>query len=226
MLKPKKRLTKKELKEDKLVTFYYQASNFFETHRMLIYGVTLGLIVLIAAFYYLNRSSAQATEESSLKFYKARQVFERGNFGNSIEVFEELVSDYSGTRYGKLARFYLAQSYFNTGDYQKAEVEYDEFISLYDDMPHLVAAAWGGLAACAEAQDRWAEAARLYEKGAKKYPDTVFVPAYYLEAAQAYRQAGETETAKALCQKIISDYETSQEVKDAEMLLQMLETAD
>jgi TolA-binding protein len=226
MLKPKKRLTKKELKEDKLVTFYYQASSFFESHRMFIYGVTLGLIVLIAAFYYLNRSSSQATEESSLKFYKARQVFERGNFGNSIEVFEELVSDYSGTRYGKLGRFYLAQSYFNTGEYQKADEQFEEFVSSYNDMPHLLAAAWGGQAACAEAQDQWAEAARLYEKGAKKYPDTVFIPAYYLKAAQAYRQAGESDTAKALCQKIINDYETSEEVKEAKMLLQMIETAD
>ena len=55
MLQKKKKLSKKEIKEDKLLTFYNSSADFFEKYKskILTYAGVL-IIVAVGVYLYLN----------------------------------------------------------------------------------------------------------------------------------------------------------------------------
>ena len=54
MLKPRKQITKKQLKEDSLVTFYFKAQEWLEVHGKTLMIAAAAVLLAIAGFaYYL-----------------------------------------------------------------------------------------------------------------------------------------------------------------------------
>jgi len=58
MLQKKKKLSKKEIKEDKLITYFYSAEKFFTKYKNKILPYTgVVLIAVVAIYFYLNQKS-------------------------------------------------------------------------------------------------------------------------------------------------------------------------
>lgn len=221
MLKPRKRITKKQLKEDKLVTFYFKATDWLERNtNFILYGVA-AVLVIIAAFTYYAYSSNKAEKEASVEFAKATRTFESFDYQNAIAQFSNLVDNYGSTTSGKLGRFYLANCFYQTKDYANAEKNYKKFISNFSGGEHFLAAAQGGIAASLAQRQIYAEAAKAFEKAAHKY-ESVLTPNYLLQAAQCFSQSSNNVKAKELYNEIITKYPKSPEKDDALMLVSML----
>ena len=61
MLKPKKKITKKEIKEDRLVTTYFEATTWYQTNKKIVNGVLTGMVVLaIVIVAYANNVSSNS----------------------------------------------------------------------------------------------------------------------------------------------------------------------
>ncbi|MBI3193867.1 MAG: hypothetical protein HYZ34_05265, partial [Ignavibacteriae bacterium] len=160
MLTPKKKISKKELKEDALVSSYGKVLMWYEENKNMVSYVTTGVIVLaILIVVYVNNRNANnekaATDLGKIFSYYDAGASDVNQYNLAINGIPEknvmglkaIVDNYGGSPSGELAGFYLANAYYATG-------KVDDALKLFDDFsfsdPLLNASAIAGVAACYE----------------------------------------------------------------------------
>lgn len=219
MLKPKKKITKKEIKEDKLVTSYFEATTWYQNNKKTINSVLMGLVVVaIVIVAYINNVSSNnqkaTTELGKILSYYDQGKYDlaiNGNLQENVRGLQSIVDDYGSTKAGELARFYLANSYFAQGDYDNA-LKYYLDVSVKDEL--ITASALSGAASCYEAKGDHEKAASIFEKAAFKSTKDVNAPENMFHAARNYLAAGKKEKAGDLFKKVKKDFPNSLVARD------------
>ncbi len=220
MLTKKKKLSKKEIKEDKLVSFYYKAYGFIDENktRVIIYAGAL-VVLIVAAVLYVNYRSQQ-NQLASFELSKVMPVYDQGSYleaiegkqGSDVMGLKKIVSEYGSTEAGETAKIYLANSYNRLGktdDALKYYEDYDGDISIFK------ATALAGQAGYYESQKDYAKAADLYKKAARVSENNVLNPDYLLYAGIDYLNAEKEEDAKQMFDSIKKNYESSPAAREA-----------
>jgi len=225
--KPKK-INKKEMKEDSLVTGYYKSREFYEEYQKQIF-ITLGAIavIVVAIGLYVNRMETQ-NAEAAAAIAKVIPLYEQGSYveaaegreGTDILGFKKIADEYGGTDQGEIARVYAANSLYYSGKYDEALEYYKDYSG---DDPLFVSTALAGEAAITEMNKDNEKAGSLYEKAARVTQENPMNAYYYLHAAINYRKAGETDKASKLYKLLKDEYKTAQETREAEKYLAGLE---
>ena len=133
---------------------------------------------------------------------------ERGVMG-----LKAIVENYGGTGSGELARFYLANAYFNLHQYDEALRHFESFSG---DGDLLRASAEAGAAACYEVKGSYSRAAEKYEKAANRISNAAQTPDYLNAAARCFGSSGEKEKAIALLKRLKKEFPTSTAARDAD----------
>lgn len=199
-LNPPRHVSRKhELREDRVVTFYARAWEYFDKNRRVVYiaiGVlAAAVLVALGYVYYLNRQQERAVEllGSVVQFY------EEGRFRDALDGSEgspgllEIADSYSRTDAGNLARFYAADALFRLGEYESA---LEHFRSYDKDESLIGASAIAGEAAVYENQGDFERAGEYYRRAALFYQNELRSPEYLLAAARAFERAGAYEEAE------------------------------
>jgi tetratricopeptide (TPR) repeat protein len=228
MLKPRRKITKRELKQDALVTNYFKALEFYDKYkRYIAWGIAgIALVVIAIVIYTNNRRNADQRAATALG--QIIQIYDRGDYRLALNGIPEqnvvglqrIVDNYGGTASGELATFYAANCYFYLGDYDKALKYYKEF-----DAPGkiLESAAKAGIAGCYEAKKDFRTAAEYFLKAVAVDPHGTRAAEYMLNAALDYKQAGEKEKAIELFRKLKHDYPRAREARRVDFYLGELE---
>ncbi len=224
MLKPqKKRITKKDLKEDKFVETALLARTYFEEHTKEITYIVGGIIVVgILIWLFLNHRS-QRLQEAETLLGKAQMEMQSMHTTKAREFLDQLIQEYDGTDAAEQGYFLLANLDFQAQKYDKAEQEYKKFIDSYSGSKILLASAYAGYAACLEHRGAHKEAAENYLKAQRTAPEFVEAPNYLYLAGLNYKDAGMKDKAKEMFQKIIEKYKDSKRFNDAKAQIILLE---
>lgn len=222
MLKAKKKITKKELKEDALVSSYTKFLVFYEEKKKLIGYVALGVVILavLLVAYINNRNSNNEKAATALgkifTFYdagandvKQYEIAINGMPERSVMGLKSIVDNYGSTNSGELAKLYLGNAYFATGKLDDAMKMFEDFSS---NDPILQAAATAGEASCFESKGNYEQAASLYEKAAGL--QTIETPEYLQSSARCYGLKGDKPKALALCLRIKKEFPKSTQARD------------
>ncbi len=228
MLTKKKKLSKKEIKEDKLVSFMVKVENFYEDYKskIVLYSGVL-IVAVLAAYFYVNQQKA-ANDEAGLHLSRVMQIFDSGSYleaiegrqGTNIIGLKRVVEEYGSTENGETAKIYLAGAYSYLGNYEEAFKYYNDYsgsIDLYK------ASALAGIAGYYAAKRDYQKAADLYKEAAGAAEINAQNPDYLLDAAVNYYTAGDSEEAKILLEKIKEDYATSEARKQVDKYLALVE---
>ncbi len=221
MLTPKKKLSKRELKEDALVTTYVKATTFYNENRRLITIVTTAVIVLAVAFIIYGRNRSSNNVGASTAIGSVYQLFDNGQYQLAIDGIPErnvkglraIVDDYGNSNAGDIARFYLANAYYNLGKYQDALEQFKKF-SPSDET--LEISRLSGLGCCCEALGMNKDAAVYFEKAADKDPKDATCAENLSNAARNYAKAGQKDEALSLLKKLKKEYATTSYGRDAD----------
>lgn len=218
MLTPKKKLTKREIKQDKLVTSWFKFNDWLSRHtRELLMGA--GIVALVIGLFFLfDWMKSRDEQNAAEKFAQARTEYNKQNYPAAIPILEKLVSEYDGTQSAGLATIYLANAYMLTKDYVNAEKYYQRYLDDGDD-PILEVSAAFGLAATYEERNEFAKAAKGYDEAAHDYDDSYRAPQLLMSAARCYKQAGQAESARRTLQQLIDKYPKSNLVEEAKLLM-------
>jgi len=222
MLKPRKRITKKEIKQDKLVTIYFKVNDWLEANSKYVIVATISLVIIIAGIFLFISQQRSKEEKASANLAVSVRLLESGQYRDAIDKLNVLVDEFGSTKSGKLGRFYLANAHFELEEYGLAEEQFRKFLSKSVNDPLLISSALSGHAASLEQMGKYIGAAELYEKAARKYPKECLVSEELFNAARCYILAGEKQTAVAVLQKIIKDYPKSEEAEKAKVHLASL----
>jgi tetratricopeptide (TPR) repeat protein len=227
MLRPKKKISRRELKEDALVTTYVKLTSFYNANkRSISIAVTaLVLAVFAAVIYVKNRS--ENNEKAITALGAIFETYDAGQFQTAVDGIPEkniqglksIVDNYGGSATGDLARFYLAGAYSQLGRYDEALKEFEE----YSPSGELLSVArLSGIGSCYEAKGMFREAAASFEKAGTQYPKDVSAAENLNDAARDYGLVGEKEKAIELYKRIKKNYPTTAFARDADRFIAQL----
>jgi TolA-binding protein len=215
MLTPKKKLTRHQMKEDKLVTVYFKIYDSIHQHSREILLAVLGVIAVLGGTFYLSRMRSEGENQAAVELAKGKMEFARRAYPASISILEKLLKEYDGTKGAGIGAIYLAHAYLQQQDYPNAQKTFEVYLNDYGDDELLAATASAGIAATYDERKEYAKAAELYEKTANKYDDVVHAPAWLMDAARCYKNAGNKPAAQQALQKLIEKYPKTAVIDDA-----------
>lgn len=224
MLKPKKGITKREIKEDKLVTGYFKSRAWIEENKRLMSYIVAIPLVLLAILWFVENNRRQSNERATTDLAKVYHLYDQGQYQiavdgipqENIRGLQSIVDDYGSTQAGEMAKLYLADCYFSLNNYAKA-LTYYQGVDLSDKF--LSSSALSGEASCYEAQGNHEDAASLYEQAASKYMTSLQAPENLLRAATNYSVAGKKEKAADMLHRLKKEFPTSTYAMDADRYL-------
>lgn len=219
MLRPRKRITKRQIKQDKLVTVALKVTDFVNQNSKYLITSVIGVIVVVLAVLVFTKSKKEAEERASLKLTQAIAEYNQQNYNAVIEITTEIVEKYKGTNSAGIATFYLANSYFFKKDYAKALKYYTKYLDDYNADELLSSSSLSGIGACLEQKGEYQQAAQYYERAAKKYSNSFQAPQNYLNAGRCYILAGERDKAEKILKTVLDNYPNARVKTEAELYL-------
>lgn len=206
---------------------------FFERNgRNLIY-VLLGLLVLGGAIFGYRalvsqpriERAAELMAEAQNRFDAENPDFELALNGDANGAgFLEVIDRYGATPSGNLAKHYAGICYLRTGDLENAAKYLAKYNPVKGIPGALVNAQNLGLRGdVAVEQQEYAKAVSLYERAVKAADNNMTAPLYLYKAGLAAKAQGDAAKAKALFERIASEYPASMEARDAEKHLGTIE---
>ena len=228
MLTKKKKLSKKEIKQDKLVETYYKAYGYFDENRsrILLYAGALVVVVFAVIYYVNNKKENNAKAEVLLS--QVMSIYDQGSYLEAIEGrpsqnitgLKKIVEDYGSTENGETAKIYLANSYEMLGKSDEALKYYEDYdgdISMYK------ATALAGQAGIYTGKKEYEKAADLFRKASRISKTNVLNSDYMLDASINYIESGKKEEAKDLLESLKKDYPAAQATRKANEYLALVE---
>ena len=223
MLKPKKKITKKELKKDPLLEFINDAQNWLNERKTTIYRVAIGVVAVVLIIFFFNKNSTSNSIEADTLLGKAFLSQDLGDSENAKFQFQLLTEDYAGTDAGKQASYYLGKMNFEEANFEEAERLISEYVKKGSNA-ELLAASFRMLASIAISREDNAGAESYLQKAADNAEGTVFGYDFsLLYAEQLYKNGNKNKAAK-IVQGILEDDEILYSTKKkAEELLGKIE---
>lgn len=221
MLKPKKKISRRELKEDALITSYVKATGWYEQNKKYVqYGLLTVIAVVVVIVILVNNRKADDVKAMT-ELAKVTAFFDNGQYQLAIDGSPErniaglraIVDNYGSSSSGELARFYLAGALYQLGRYDEALEHFKDFSA-----PEQVLAVsrLQGIGSCYEAKKEYGDAASAFEKAALTYAKDVHAAENLQHAARNYDLAGDKERALELYRKIKKESPTSSAARDVD----------
>jgi hypothetical protein len=173
MLKPKRKITKKELKKDPFLEFINDAQNWFSDRKKLIYRVVIGLVAITVILYVIGKSRSTSNYEAETLLGKAMLSQDLGDTENFRFQLQSLVDDYSGTQAGKQGSYYFGKLLYDEANFSSAEIYLKSYVKK-GNIPELLTASYKMLASIAHINKDNELAEEYYSLGAEVSHDTVY----------------------------------------------------
>jgi tetratricopeptide (TPR) repeat protein len=230
MLRPKKKLRRKELKEDKLVTAYFRIyDQLYKYRKQLIMAGAAVIVAVLAIILY--SSHLQSENDRALTLLgRVYTYYDEGSYRQAIDGRAEqnilglrhIAENYGRTEAGGIATFYLANAYYHIGEYDEA---YRIFERFGGTDPLLRASALAGRAAIHEFRNEHEEAARLFERAATRFAATAIAPENLKHAGRNYLEAGRHADALRMFEKLRDDHPGSPLARDIDLYIAQISAA-
>lgn len=224
MLKPRKKITKKELKQDQLVTTYFKVVEYLRNNRRLVSGMTTGIVIaaIVVVVYMNNRRASNA--EANTELSSVLQLFDGGAYQlaingdptRNITGLKSIVDNYGGSVSGERAKIYLGDCYYYLGDYDNAL----KYFKDYDGSDRMLeASALAGVAEVYEVRKDYEKAADYFDRAAARDSKNFLAPQYLVAAARNYIKAGKKSRAIDLLERVQKDFPDSPYTANADLYM-------
>lgn len=225
MQHPRKKITRKELKQDKFIIATLKAKDFLQKNSKVVVRSIFGLVIVIAIVIFLIRSKQTANVNAASMLSRAQLMLGGPQQESVADSLKVIVDRYDGTVAAGKATFLLAKIYWEDNDFENAKIYFKKYIDDYVNGTVVSQSALAGYADCMIKEGSYEKAAEYYERAAEvdpKYPET---PEFLFSAATAYKEAGKIEKAEKLVEKLLADFNNPQIKNKAEVLLEDLKYA-
>jgi TolA-binding protein len=227
MLRPKKKISKKELKEDALVSTYVKATGWYEENRKRVNIAALVIVILVISAVVFMNNRRSGNEKAMTELGRIYAYYDDAQYILAIDGVPErnitglksIVDNYGSSEAGELARFYLANCYFQLRRFDEALQEYKDFSP---GSQLLTVSRFAGIAACYEARGQYEDAASMFEKAAVTYGNDISAPENLGHAARNFALAGNKERALDLYRKIKKEFPKSPVARDVDRYIAQL----
>lgn len=129
MLKPQRKITRKEIKRDPFLETIDKIEYNFEQNKKTYLYIALGLIAVIISVNVLLNKQVQKDIDSNSALGIALVAFDNEDYENAKFQFESILSDFSGTNSFNIANYYLGKISFENNELIIAESYLNEYLN-------------------------------------------------------------------------------------------------
>jgi len=129
MLKPQRKIIRKEIKRDPFLETIDKIEYNFEQNKKTYLNIALGMIAVIISANFLLDKQSQKDIDSNSALGIALVAFDNEDYENAKFQFETILSDFSGTNSSNIANYYLGKISFENNDLTKAESYLNEYLN-------------------------------------------------------------------------------------------------
>ena len=244
--KPKTKKEKEEIVEENSATAEVfntldegasKTEEWFVKNQNYIIGVIAAIAIVVLGYLGYNKFIAEPQQKEAMNdMYQAKKYFEDAtngvasdslynmalNGGEGKYGMLDIIDQYGGTPAGNLANYYAGMAYLNLKDYQNAVTYLSEFSS---DNKMLGPIAKGGIGDAFVQLEQLPEALEYYEKAFKANVNEFTTPMYLLKAARVAIDLGENQKALDYLNRIKSDFSSSTEASQVDVLIGKVEAS-
>ena len=128
MLKPSRKILRKEIKKDPFLETVEKIENGFEENRKTILNVLIFFVaIIIAGSIYVNNQNNIELESSSA-FGAALVAYSNSDYDNAKFQFESISSNYEGTENEIFSNYYLGKIAYELGKFDEAKFLLNDFL--------------------------------------------------------------------------------------------------
>ncbi|MFD1015911.1 tetratricopeptide repeat protein [Winogradskyella rapida] len=202
-----------------------------------ILGIVGAIAVVVLGYLGYNNLVVEPQEREAMnEMYTAKKYFDDAVSGVSSDSLYrmaleggegkygmlDIASEYSGSPAANLANYYAGMAYLNLKDYQNAITYLSDFSS---DDKMLSPIAKGGIGDAFMQLEQPSDALGYYEDAFKANDNNFTTPMYLMKAAKVAITLGENDKALTYLERIKTDYSTSTEAKNVDVLIGKVEAS-
>jgi TolA-binding protein len=218
-MKTDKRMTRHQIKEDRLVSTTFRATEYIQKNQTPFIIGTAVVVALFALVVFLRWSGTRKQDEAASILTRAEITAAMQNMDQYFADLSLLSDNYGGTAQGKLATSRLANNFFHNQDFARAEMYFQRIIDRYSNDQILSAGANAGLGSIYENNRDFARAGEHFKRAADLSDGQAWASGYLLKAGLNYSKAGNKEQAAAALNIIEQKYQNSPEFSSARRAL-------
>jgi len=210
-LSPEKRITKRRMKQDKLVSTAFKAAEYAQKNKKYFIGGISAVVLIALVVYFVNLSISR-------KEGAAQELLGRAQLASAMQQpalaaadFQNIIEEYGSTPAAKRAMYFLAKLYYDQQKCDSAVYYYENYIQRYakNDDEMLASSAYAGAATCLENTGDYAKAGEYYMKAAEAANNELHSPGYYMNAGRAFDKAEQYDQAQKAYQAVVDKYSRS-----------------
>ena len=214
-----RKISKKELKEDQLITFFYKSRAFLQKNGKVVSYVVVGAIAIAIIVVLMIKSRAQSNVIAGSELFQAQLQLNMNDNQGAVNKLNALIETYPGTKNASEAKIILAKTYFKMANFDSSYYFANEFLKRHAGDPILSSAAYSLKAASLEEKGEFEKAAETYLEGANRFPKNFTAPTFLIDAGRCFYLAGEMERAISCYERLIDEYPESNLVQRANQQL-------
>ncbi|MDP8237704.1 MAG: tetratricopeptide repeat protein [Candidatus Hatepunaea meridiana] len=223
MLKPRKRLVRAKIREDKFINYTDSVQSFIEKNsRRLLYAI-LAIVVVFGIGTIVTVLNASKEKQAAFEGLLARDAYGRGSLDEALTHINILLEDYPRTKASAEGIMIKARVHEQRGEITEAIVEYRKVIDKHSDQDYLAFGAFYSLGSIYFGQGEYEEAANYFSEGASSFPENFNTPYSLLEAGKSYKETRNYQKARGALLRIITEYPKSRAVSKARTELEEIE---
>ena len=129
MLKPSRKILRKEIKKDPFLETFEKIENGFEENRKTLINILIFFvaITIIGSIYINNQNNAEL--ESSSAFGAALVAYSNLDYDNAKFQFESISSNYEGTESEIFSNYFLGKIAYELGNINEAKLFLNDFLN-------------------------------------------------------------------------------------------------
>lgn len=218
MAKKYKRITKKELKRDRVVEQGTKLFFYIRKHPTKV-GLTIGGILLISiAGIYFRQTAQTRQRQADFEFREAIALYGAGNITEAITRFEDISQLYHKTIPGVNSLYWLGNIRYFQGNYKEARDYFKKYLEKGKDQLLLQSALLGIGDTYLQENDNFS-ASQKYEELATRFPDSWLAPKALIQSLRCFQLLNQPDRAKSTLQKLTQNYPNSKYAQKARCLI-------
>ena len=211
MLKPKRKITKQDIKRDPFLETIDKLEYSFEKNKKTFLNIVLAIIAGGFIVNFLLKKQAQKNIDSNSALGVAMVAFENRDYENAKFQFETIISEFDGTTAFNTANFYLGRIYFENNEFEKSESFLNTFM-ISGEPQILYLGAIKMLTYIAVKNNHYDKAVKLLDDGSEKISKSDYIELKLIKAL-VLRDQGKTDMAKSLIDEIILEKKLPRHLK-------------
>ena len=212
MLKPKRKITRKEIKKDPLLETIDSIEAKFEKNKKT-YGnvIILVFLVLIGGYVFSNKQKQNKIESNSA-LGVAMVAYSNMDYENAKFQFESIKSNFSSTRSANISSYFLGKIAYENSDFINSSLHLNDFLK-YSDDDILVCGAIKLLTEISLKNNNFEEALRNLDKAKNyKFSNSLILDLELMKAL-AFINMGDSKNGKAILEEIDNQRDLPSHIK-------------